>query len=150
MEFFSEHSYAVILMCVGFSLLAIELFVFAAVPLFFGIGFLVAAVFAFFGLVNEWQSACITVVISTAISAALLWKPLKKFQDSEIPLDTSSDLIGKVMRAARDFGDNDGAVFYSGTEFSSRADSSNESKILKDDQVKVVRITGTTLHVVKV
>lgn len=150
MDFFSEHSYAVILMCVGFALLAIELFVFAAVPLFFGIGFLVAAFFAFFGLVNDWQSASLTVVISTAISAALLWKPFVKFQDSKIPLDTSSDLIGKVMTAARDIGTNDGAVSYSGTELSARAEGSNESKIVKGDSVKVVRITGTTLHVVKV
>ena len=56
------------------------------------------------GIISGWEMEVLSVGVLAALSAALLWKPLKKFQNAGGGRDTSSDMIGKVcIVAARQY-----------------------------------------------
>lgn len=88
---------------VGFILLAIEAFAFgftSGVVLFAGIGGLVTGGLMWSGLVPQtWFAGFASFGVSSGICAALLWKPLLKLQNEDVPeKDNSSDLIGHSFR----------------------------------------------------
>lgn len=84
---------------VGFVLLTLEILVLGmatGVVLFAGIGGLITGALVSLGIVpSTWLAGIACFGISSALSAALLWKPLLRFQNEDrADRDTSSDFIG--------------------------------------------------------
>lgn len=83
----------------GFALLAAEVLLFGfttIIFLFAGLGAIVTGLAMMFGLLPEtWTAGISCFGITTGLVSAVLWKPLKKMQDSSTPPQRqSSDLIG--------------------------------------------------------
>lgn len=84
---------------VGFILLAIEIITgfTVGVFLFSGLGGLTTGGLMMLGVLPEtWIAGIASIGISTGIITGLLWKPLKKLQGDDRPVekDNSSDLVG--------------------------------------------------------
>ncbi|MDH3343171.1 MAG: NfeD family protein [Gammaproteobacteria bacterium] len=83
----------------GFILLASEVLIFGfstIIFLFAGIGALVTGLLMSAGVLPEtWISGVSCFGISTGVASVLLWKPLSKLQNDNVPKQSqSSDLIG--------------------------------------------------------
>jgi len=83
----------------GFALLAAEVLLFGfttIIFLFAGLGALVTGLAMMLGALPEtWTAGIACFGISTGITSALLWNPLRRMQDSgSPPKQQSSDLIG--------------------------------------------------------
>ena len=79
----------------GFSMLVIEVstgFI-TGLLLFGGIGAVMTGLLMLAGVINEtWETGIASTAISAVVIALLLWKPLKKMQNADIPRkDNSSD-----------------------------------------------------------
>ena len=97
-EYFNAHQYA-FWVSIGFAMLVIEVLALglsSGVLLFAGLGALVTAGLLWLGLLPEtWLAGVACFGVSSAVAAALLWKPLLKLQNFEVPdKDNSSDLVG--------------------------------------------------------
>lgn len=116
--------------------------------LFFAIASLVTGILVNTGLLNDWQSQVFAVGILTAITALILWKPLKRFQNTKSATDTSSDMIGLRVLASADITAISGSIRYSGINWNARlADNSNVEKINDKSQCQIVAISGNTMLV---
>jgi len=116
--------------------------------LFFAIASLVTGVFVSLGLIDGWQSEILTVGILTAFIAVILWKPLKKFQNSKNKTDNSSDMIGLKVPASSDISSTSGSIRYSGIDWQARlADEVSVELINHASQCQIVAITGNTMLV---
>ncbi|MEP4889293.1 MAG: NfeD family protein [Aliiglaciecola sp.] len=86
------------LIVLGLVMLAIEIAIlgFATFILFFvGVASVLAGALMYIGMIPDTlMSATLTVGILTAVSAALLWKPLKNIQQKVDKKPAQSDLIG--------------------------------------------------------
>lgn len=103
----------------GFILLAIEVAAFgmaSGVLLFAGIGALITGMLVFAGVLPNTIPATTTAfAITSGLSALLLWKPLKRFQDSTGTHEPMSDLIGYRFRIEQEVSPTQpGEVRYSG------------------------------------
>ena len=65
--------------------------------LFFAIASFITGLLISGNLISGWEIEVFVLGILTAITAVLLWKPLKKLQDSGGGFDTSSDMIGRQV-----------------------------------------------------
>lgn len=94
------------LLIIGIALLVIEVAVlgFSTFVLFFvGCAALLTGILLFFGFLPETMlSALLSVGIITAISAALLWKPLKAMQSNVDTHKAKGDLVGHRFVLAQD------------------------------------------------
>lgn len=115
--------------------------------LFFAIGSLLSAVLVTAGLLTSWEAETVSVVILTALSAALIWRPLKRLQNASIDSDNSSDMIGRVLIASSQITETEGKLEYSGTQWESRT-GPGDAPIESGSKVKVVSIEGTRLFVI--
>ena len=88
--------------------------------LFFAIASLITGILVDIGLLNDWQSQVFTVGILSAITALILWKPLKKFQNTKTATDNSSDMIGLQVPASADITATNGSIRYSGISWNAR------------------------------
>jgi len=131
---------ATILIFVGLALLAIEVAVlgFSVVILFFiGIGCLLTGVLIFFGILPATLSSALSgVAVLTIASAAGLWKPLKKMQNSVEPEEVTSDLIGHSFVLDSDVSHTQyGLHHFSGIEWKVKS----ESEIAAGTEVEIVK-----------
>ncbi len=107
----------------GFLLLAIEAFAFgftSGVVLFAGIGGLITGGLMWGGIVPQtWFAGFATFGVSSGISAALLWRPLLKLQNDDVPeKDNSSDLVGHAFRLEQAINyTSPGKVHFSGVDW---------------------------------
>jgi membrane protein implicated in regulation of membrane protease activity len=97
-EYFNEHQYA-FWVSAGFLMLAIEAGVLgfsSGVLLFSALGALITAGLLWLGVLPDtWLAGVACFGISSGIAAVLLWKPLLKLQNFDVPTkDNSSDLVG--------------------------------------------------------
>jgi len=97
-EYFNEHQYA-FWVSAGFLMLAIEAGVLgfsSGVLLFSALGALITAGLLWLGVLPDtWLAGVACFGISSGIAAVLLWKPLLKLQNFDVPAkDNSSDLVG--------------------------------------------------------
>jgi len=116
--------------------------------LFFAIASLVTGVFVSLGLIDGWQSEILTVGILTAFIAVILWKPLKKFQNSKNKTDNSSDMIGLKVPASSDISSTSGSIRYSGIDWQARLADEVSVELINDaSQCQIVAITGNTMLV---
>ena len=96
--YFNEHQYA-FWVSAGFLMLAVEAGVLgfsSGVLLFSALGALFTAGLLWLGVLPDtWLAGAACFGISSGVAAVLLWKPLLKLQNFDVPeKDNSSDLIG--------------------------------------------------------
>jgi membrane protein implicated in regulation of membrane protease activity len=105
-EYFDSHQYA-FWFTLGFGLLVVEALVFgftSGVVLFTGIGALLTGGLLWGGVLPaSWLNGIACFGVCSSVSAALLWKPLLKFQNFDVPeKDNSSDMVGHKFRLEQD------------------------------------------------
>jgi membrane protein implicated in regulation of membrane protease activity len=116
--------------------------------LFFAIASLVTGILVSLGYVHGWQNEILAVGVLTAVTAIILWKPLKKLQNSKGKTDNSSDMIGLKVPASTDITSTSGSVRYSGINWNARLDdNSNVDKINESNLCVIVAISGNTMLV---
>jgi len=137
----------------GLLLLTIEVAAFgmaSGVLLFAGIGALLTGVLMAVGLVPATIPATLaTFAIASGLSAILLWKPLKKFQNDVGAQAQASDLIGYQFLLDQDITRSQpGSVRYSGVEW--RVEMAPESPVAmlpKGTFVEVVSVDAGVFRV---
>jgi membrane protein implicated in regulation of membrane protease activity len=121
-EYFDAHQYA-FWFTLGFGLLVLEALVFgfsSGVVLFTGIGALLTGGLLWGEVLPaSWLNGIACFGICSSVSAALLWKPLLKFQNFDVPVkDNSSDMVGHRFRLQQDVSrTRPGSTHYSGVEW---------------------------------
>lgn len=106
----------------GFAMLVVEvsLGLITGVLLFGGIGAIITGILMMTGILNEtWEIGLASTAICAALTALVLWKPLKKMQNSDVPKkDNSSDLVGYEFVLQQDITLLSlGTIQYSGIEW---------------------------------
>ena len=116
--------------------------------LFFAIASLVTALLISVGLISGWEVEILVVGALTVLIALLLWKPLKKFQNSGGGADTSSDMIGREVKVSKDITAEEGAIRYSGIDWQARLDASaNEAFLAAGEQCIIASVNGNIMLV---
>ena len=131
-EYFDTHQYA-FWFSLGFGLLVLEALVFgftSGVVLFTGIGALLTGGLLWGQVLPaSWLNGIACFGICSGVSAALLWKPLLKFQNFDLPeKDNSSDMIGHRFRLEQDISPvQPGRTQYSGIEWRVEIDPADDA-----------------------
>jgi membrane protein implicated in regulation of membrane protease activity len=131
-EYFNSNQHA-FWFTLGFGLLVLEALVFgfsSGVVLFTGIGALITGGLLWGGVLPaSWLYGIACFGICSGVSAALLWKPLLKFQNFDVPeKDNSSDMIGYKFRLGQDISlTQPGSTRYSGIDWRVEIDAAAES-----------------------
>ncbi|WP_019530883.1 NfeD family protein [Dasania marina] len=116
--------------------------------LFFGLAAFITGALSGFAVISGWEAEIFTLGISTAIIAALLWKPLKNFQNSGGGSDSSSDMIGLQVPAAAEITHTQGKIRYSGIDWNARLHKDlSVSSINADEMCTIVAVEGTLMLV---
>jgi membrane protein implicated in regulation of membrane protease activity len=130
----------------GFVLLAAEVLLFGfttIVFLFAGLGALITGVAMMFDLLPQtWSAGIACFGISTGLTGTLLWKPLKRMQDSSAPKQQhSSDLIGYEFVLEQDVTSlQPGQYRYSGIDWKVELDAGAEEKLNTGQRVRVTSV----------
>ncbi len=116
--------------------------------LFFAIASLITGVLVNIGLIEGWKIEIFTIGILTALTAIILWKPLKKLQNTKVDTDNSSDMIGLQVPVSAEITAISGSIRYSGINWNARlAENCGVDKISEPNQCKIVAIKGNIMLV---
>ncbi len=116
--------------------------------LFFGIAAFITGALSSLGVIAGWEAEIFTLGVSTTVLAVLLWKPLKKFQNSGGGPDSSSDMIGLKVVAASDINLSSGKIRYSGVDWNARlSHDAGTDTIAAQQMCVIVGVKGTTMLV---
>lgn len=115
--------------------------------LFLALGCLLTGFTVSLGMVSGWEMEVLSVGILAALSAIVLWKPLKKFQNAGVGRDTSSDMIGKVLPVTQEITRDQGLVSYSGIDWQARLDPDCTETVSIGRRACVVAVDGSLLLV---
>lgn len=115
--------------------------------LFLALGCLLTGVMVSIGMISGWEMEVFSVAVLAALSAALLWKPLKTFQNAGVGRDTSSDMIGKVLPVTQLITRDQGTVAYSGIDWQARLDVAYNEPVAVGSRAHVVAVQGALLLV---
>jgi len=147
-DYFSQHHdhffYVVACLCL---ILELSVLGMSGPLLFITLGCIASGLLITLGVISGWPTELLIVGVFAAISAAALWKPLKKFQNVEIAPDTSSDMIGRNLPVTFTITRDEGRVSYSGIEWQARLDQSVSEPIAVESRARVVRVDGSLLIV---
>lgn len=113
---------------------------------FIALGSLLTGVLMSLGLITQWEMAILSLGLITTLSALVLWKPFKRMQNKRAAPDTSSDMVGRVLRVTQPVSRQQGAVSYSGIEWQVRLVRDAEP-VAVGALVRVVAIEGGLLLV---
>ncbi len=116
--------------------------------LFFAIASFITGVLISLGILSGWEMEIFALGVLTALTTLLLWKPLKKFQNSGGGADTSSDMIGKQVPASSEITSTTGTIRYSGIDWNSRLDGrAGVANIADGDQCIITSVDGNVMIV---
>lgn len=116
--------------------------------LFFAIASLITGILVNTGLLNDWSSQVFAVGILSAITALILWKPLKNFQNTKASNDNSSDMIGLHVPASADITAINGSIRYSGINWNARLVENSTVEIINNQSLcEIVAISGNIMLV---
>ena len=116
--------------------------------LFFGIAAFITGALSATGVISSWEAEIFTLGISTAVLAAVLWQPLKKFQNSGGGPDTSSDMIGQHVRVSVSVNQSSGKIRYSGIDWNARLSNDAGVNAIDNDCMCIIDgVDGTTMLV---
>lgn len=116
---------------------------------FFAVGCFITAILTSMGLISSWEAEVLSVGLLTSLSALVLWKPLKKFQSTEIPIDTSSDMSGREVMCAEPITKTQGAIRYSGINWPARLDKTVDVSTIGEGQPCIIINTDGNIMLVK-
>jgi membrane protein implicated in regulation of membrane protease activity len=108
--------------------------------LFFAIASFMTAILISMGLISGWEIEVFTVGILAAFTAFLLWKPLRRFQNSSDGSDNSSDMINRQVLVRKTVSQTAGAIRYAGIDWTSRLD--KDAGVESIDEGKLCMITS--------
>ena len=123
----------------GFILLSIEVStgMVTGILLFGSIGAIITGLLMLAGILPEtWEAGISSTAICAAIVTLLLWKPLKKMQDTGVPnKDNSSDLVGYEFILKQDISLlSPGKTRYSGIEWKVEIDKNSQQESIDAGQ----------------
>jgi membrane protein implicated in regulation of membrane protease activity len=148
LAYFSQHHDQLLYLIAGVSFIAeLALMGLGGPLLFFAIACFLTAVLISLGLISGWEAEAFTVGILTAATTLLLWKPLKRFQNSGGGADTSSDMIGKQVTTRSEVTSNSGSVRYSGIDWNSRLAEGLQVNIPAGTACEIVGVAGNVMLV---
>lgn len=113
--------------------------------LFFSIGTFVTAILVSFGLIIDWEMILFSIGILTAITAGLLWGPLKRFQNQGGGPDTSSDMIGKIVPVSEDITPSSGKIRFSGIDWNARLEKGCTEIIASGNSAEICGVDGNVM-----
>jgi membrane protein implicated in regulation of membrane protease activity len=116
--------------------------------LFFAIASVFTAILIHLNLLPSWEGQFLALGLLTALIAVVLWKPLKRFQNSSDGTDTSSDMIGKEVPSSSEITHIKGHIRFSGVNWSARLESDCKVGSVKDNTACI--ITGVEGNVMLV
>jgi inner membrane protein len=127
------------LVIIGLALLIVEILIlgFATFIFFFvGVAAILTGLMMYMGVLEHTLiSAMTSTAIITVISALLLWKPLKKMQNTVDPKNAANDLIGHQLTAPSTISSTESATYkFSGITWQLTAD----KEIIAGTQVEVI------------
>jgi len=138
---------------VGVGLLAVELLVFQFTTfwLFFvGLGALVAAAFAWAFADATYLTTTLVFVAASALTAALLFKPLRRWQNQPSGI-SDNNAVGQRVVVKRTVGvDSPGVVTWSGSEWQAELAEGQQGSISPGDNATVIAVEGIRLLVAPV
>lgn len=117
--------------------------------LFFAIATFITATLISMGLISGWEIEIFTLGILTAFTALLLWKPLKRFQNSGNGSDNSSDMIGRQVPVSKTISRTDGSIRYSGINWNSRLDKGAEVEFIAEGNHCIISSVDGNIMLVK-
>ncbi|WP_019029750.1 NfeD family protein [Colwellia piezophila] len=149
MQTFLENHQLIWYAIAGFSLiLELGLMGLSGPLLFFAIASAITGVLISLGIVEGWQNEVLVVGVLSAVITLLLWKPLKKMQNSRSKTDDSSDMIGLQVLVSDDITKAGGSIRYSGINWQARLADDVEIEVIENNsQCTIVAVTGTTMLV---
>jgi membrane protein implicated in regulation of membrane protease activity len=151
-QYFSENHASLLFLLAGIAFV-IELAVIglSGFVLFFAIGCFITGLLSYAGILTGWESEAFSVGVFSCISALILWKPLRRFQSKAIPVDTSSDLIGREVICKTEVNLSGGMVRHSGIDWLARLDPLGDRIVINHGELcRIVKIDGTMLIVTAV
>lgn len=141
----------------GFLLLAVEVLLMGLTTIVFmfaGLGALATGLLMMLGILPEtWTAGISSLGLGSGISAALLWKPLKRLQGERVAKpDQSSDFVGLEFVCAQDITvQQAGSHRYSGVNWRVEIDhSAGVDRIAAGSRVKVTSLDVGVLRVTPV
>lgn len=149
MQYMSQHHDHVFYVIAGISfVIELTLIGLGGPLLFFAIASFITGVLVSINLISGWETELFVLGVLTAITALLLWKPLKNFQNASSGVDTSSDMIGREVPASSEITLHDGSIRYSGINWSSRLDEgANVDTISQGDICIITAVKGNIMLV---
>jgi hypothetical protein len=117
--------------------------------LFFAIASFITGILISGNLISGWDIEVFVLGVLTAITAVLLWKPLKKLQDSGGGFDTSSDMIGRQVPTSSDITRYGGTIRYSGINWNSRLAEDCESDCIPEGESCIITSVDGNVMLVK-
>ena len=149
MQYIADHHDHFFYLMAGISFI-VELTIigFGGPLLFFAIASFITGLLISIGAISGWEAEIFVLGILTALTTLLLWKPLKKFQNSGGGADTSSDMIGREVPASSDIDANTGTIRYSGIDWNSRLDNrAGVESIANGEQCVITSVDGNIMIV---
>lgn len=116
--------------------------------LFVALACLLTGILVSLHLLQGWEFELFSVGVLSVLSAALLWRPFKKFQNAQSSPDLSSDMIGRELPVTLPVTHSEGRVAYSGIEWQARLDASCQQPIALAARARVVKVDGSLLIVI--
>ncbi len=146
-HFAQHHDHFLYAIAAIFLLLELSVLGMSGPLLFVALASLLTGLLVSFHVITGWSIEILSVGLLSIASAALLWKPLKRFQNAGGGPDTSSDMIGKDLPVTHTVTLHEGRVFYSGVEWQARLDASYTQPIVVGGRALVVGVDGSRLVV---
>ncbi|MBU1438796.1 MAG: NfeD family protein [Gammaproteobacteria bacterium] len=147
-DYFSQHHDQLLYAIAGLSLL-LELGVLgmSGPLLFFALSCFITGVLVSVGVVSGWEMELLLVGVITVVSAILLWKPFKNYQNAKEAPNTSSDMIGRQLPVSQTITHDAGRVAYSGIEWQARLAADQQGSVVAGARAEVVAVDGSLLLV---
>lgn len=147
--YFSEHHDKLLYLIAGISFV-VELTILgmSGPLLFFAIATFITGLLVSAGIISGWEAEVFTVGLLTAIVAATLWAPFKRFQNSGGQPDSSSDMIGLNVPASSPITAYGGSIRYSGIDWNARLHPScTEETLAADSRCVIAGVDGNIMLV---
>lgn len=147
-NYFSQHQDHFLYALAGlFLLLELGVLGMSGPLLFVALACLLTGMLVSLHFIQGWELELLSVGILSMLSAVLLWKPFKRFQNADGGPDTSSDMIGRELPVTLSVTHSEGRVSYSGIEWQARLDPSCQQPIAVASRARVVAVEGSLLIV---
>lgn len=148
-QYISEHHDHFFYVIAGLSFVAeLTIVGFAGPLLFFAMASFITGILIKLGIISGWDVEVFVLGVLTAIIATVLWKPLKRFQNSGGGADTSSDMIGRQVPASGEITLSQGSIRYSGIDWNSRlAEDAGVASIAEGELCIIASVDGNVMLV---